>query len=79
MTSPIGLWTAAQKPVETSFRSGQRHLENFRCMPGKKNIDSTYMGMERGHLRSHGRSREEAMVARAGSRGHCAINLSVIT
>ena len=71
--SPIGLWTAARKPIVSDLGSTILNISGA-CWENK-NMDSTYMGMRQ----RHGRSGEVAMVARAGSRGHRAINLSITT
>ena len=73
VTSPIGLWTAARKPIVSNL--GSAILKISGACREKKNTDSNYMGMRRCHWRSG----EVAMVARAGSRGHWSINLSITT
>ena len=73
VTSPIGLWTAARKPIVLNLGSAILKISGA-CWE-KNNTDCTYMGMRRGH----GQSGEVAMVTRAGSRGHWSINLSIRT
>ena len=43
VTSPIGLWTAARKPIVSNLGSAILKISGA-CWE-KKNTDSTYMGM----------------------------------
>ena len=71
VTSPIGFWTAARKPIVSNLGSAILKISGA-CWE-KKNTDSTYMGMRRGHGRKCGRDNRrdgevyEPMAVRAGS------------
>ena len=67
MTSPIGLWTAAWKPIVSNL--GSAILKISGACWGKKNTDSTYMGMRWSHERTYGRDQRRSGEAAIGCEG----------
>ena len=67
VTSPIGLWTAAQKPIVSNLGSAILKISGA-CWE-KMNTDSTYMGMRRSHGRTYGRDQRRSGEAAIGCEG----------